>query len=282
MRIIFFGTPDYVLPVLGALYKEYRTVKQKGVVAVVTQPPRPAGRGKKIEYSAVDHWAYKRSIKVFHNYEGLPEAELGIVASYGKIIPENVIKHFKFGILNIHPSLLPKFRGASPIQGAIVAGETTTGVTIIKMDALMDHGPTVSSFKEEILSDDTNETLRNRLFARAAQFLIDLIPGYLEGKIKPKPQNHGEATFTKLIKKEDGFISLIALKEDPEGTERKFRAFYPWPGIWTIVTIKEEKRRLKILKLHLENSKLVLDKVQLEGKNPVSWAEFDKGYRGVL
>jgi methionyl-tRNA formyltransferase len=138
------------------LYKEYRTIKDKGVIAVVTQPPKPAGRDKKIEYSAVDTWAYKKDIRILRDLDmrssdtgkNLPEADLGVVAAYGKIIPKEIISHFKFGILNIHPSLLPKYRGASPTQAAIAAGETTTGVTVIKMDENMDHGPVVSSLKE--------------------------------------------------------------------------------------------------------------------------------------
>lgn len=283
MKIIFFGTPDYVLPVVDALYKEYRTSKHKGVVAVVTQPPKPAGRDKKIKYSAVDAWAYKKNIPIFYNYDGLPEADLGVVAAYGKIIPKPVIDDFKFGILNVHPSLLPKYRGASPVQAAIAAGDSVTGVTVIKMDEKMDHGPIISSFKEDILDDDTNETLRTRLFERSAQFLIDLIPNYLNGKIKPKEQDHDKATFTKLITKEDGFVKEPF--KDPATTERLFRAYHPWPGVWTKIKISSEKGakmlRLKMLKLHLMGEKLILEQVQLEGKNPVTWEEFKKGYPTV-
>lgn len=282
MKIIFFGTPDYVLPIVEVLYKKYRTSRDKGVVAVVTQPPKPAGRDKKIEYSPVDTWAYKKKIPIFHNYDNLPEADLGVIAAYGKIIPKEIIDHFKYGILNVHPSLLPKYRGASPTQAVIAAGETTTGVTVIKMDEKMDHGPIISQFKETVEGEDTNETLRTRLFERSAQFLIDLIPNYLSGKIKPKEQNHKEATFTKLITKEDGFVSLKALNEDPEGTERKFRAMHPWPGLWTFIDINKDQKRLKLLKLHLEDEKIILDQVQLEGKKPVSWEEFKKGYPSAI
>lgn len=276
MRIIFFGTPEFVMPVVNGLYKEYRTVKEKGVVAVVTQRPKPAGRKKHVEYSPVDKWGYKRSIPVFYDFAALPEADLGVVAAYGKIIPKNVISHFKHGILNIHPSLLPRYRGASPTQAAIINGDAETGVTIIKMDEMMDHGPIVSKFTEKIREADNNEELRSRLFERSAQFLVELIPGYLAGKIKPKEQNHAEATFTKLVSKEDGFIKEPFA--EPVKTERLFRAYQPWPGIFTKVIINNEDKRLKILSLHLENEKLILDTVQLEGKNPVSWEEFEKGY----
>lgn len=286
MKIIFFGTPEFVVPVVEALNKAYRTNREKGVIAVVTQPPKPVGRKKKLEYSPIDKWAYERKIQIFHNYEGLPEAELGVVAAYGRIIPKFVIEHFPLGIINVHPSILPKYRGASPIQAAIAAGEATTGVSIIKMDELMDHGPVISSFKEEIMPDDTNESLRTRLFERSAEFLIDLIPNYLNGKVKPKKQNHDEATFTKMVRKDDGFIPADDLSAAifnfqfsiSNEIERKFRAFSPWPGIYTKVDINNKILRLKILALHLEDKKLVLDRVQLEGKNPVSWEEFEKGY----
>lgn len=276
MKIVFFGTPDYVVPIAEALYKKFHTPQEKGVIAVVTQPPKPVGRDQKLEYSAIDKWAHSRGIDIVFDYEDIPEADLGVVAAYGRIIPKEVIEFFPKGILNIHPSLLPKYRGASPIQNAIANGDILTGVTIIKMDEKMDHGPIVSSFKEEILPDDTNETLRKRLFDRSATFLIELIPNYLNGKIKLKAQNHEEATFTKLVKKEDGFIEKPF--EDPTKTNNLFRAYHPWPGIWTFVDINGEQKRLKILKLHLDDSKLVLDKVQLEGKNAVSFEEFKRGY----
>lgn len=298
MKIVFFGTPDYVVPIAEALYKEFHTPREKGVIAVVTQPPKPAGRNQHLEYSAVDKWAHKRGISILHDYQNIPEADLGVVASYGRIIPYNVIEHFPKGILNVHPSLLPKYRGASPIQNALANGETTTGVTIIKMDEKMDHGPIISSFKEEILAEDTNESLRKKLFDRSAQFLVDLIPNYVSGKINIKEQNHDEATFTKLVKREDGFIEKPF--EDPQKTNNLFRAYHPWPGIYTLVSLSSDSRisghevtkksrsrsdeikRLKIHKLHLEKGELVLDEVQLEGKNKVSFEEFKRGYPKVF
>jgi len=263
MKVIFFGTPDYVLPVLDALWKYHK------VVAVVTQPPRPIGRNKFMNYSAVDTWGYKRKVKIVRSItEELPEAELGVVAAYGKIIPEEIINHFKYGILNIHPSLLPKYRGAAPIQEAIKNGDTLTGVTVIKMDKEVDHGPIVSYFKEEILPTDTNETLRQRLFARSGKFLIDLIPNYVSEKITPKAQDHKKATYTKMIKREDGFIDLKKAKGAE--AERFIRAMSPWPGAWTFVEIDGAKKRLKILSSEM---------VQLEGKNPVTWKQFEDAYQ---
>lgn len=279
MKIVFFGTPDFVVPIAEALYKRFHTVRDKGVVAVVTQPPKPSGRKKLLEYSAVDTWAHKRGIDIIFDYENIPEADLGVVAAYGRIIPQSVIESFPLGILNVHPSLLPKYRGASPIQSAIANGETQTGVSIIKMDEKMDHGPIVSTFKEEIAADDTNESLRNRMFDRSAEFLIELIPNYLNGKVKPKAQLHENATFTKLVKKEDGFIEKPF--KDPTKTYNLFRAYSPWPGIYTLVNINGEEKRLKINALHVDDGDLVLDEVQLEGKNPVAFDEFQRGYKNV-
>lgn len=286
MKIVFFGTPEYVVPLAEKLYKKYHTTREKGVVAVVTQPPKPVGRDQHIEYSALDDWAHKRGITVLHDFENIPQADLGIVAAYGRIIPQSVIDHFPNGILNVHPSLLPKYRGASPIQAAIANGETATGVTIIKMDEKMDHGNIVSSFEEEILDTDTNESLRKKLFGRTADFLVELIPNYINGKIRLKPQNHSDATFTKILKKEDGFIhadkiKAAVVKHDAAAIteiDRKFRAYHPWPGIYTIINAKGEDKRLKILDLWLDGSELTIKKIQLEGKKTVNWEEFKKGY----
>ena len=268
MKIIFFGTPEYVVPILSKLAKNYE------IVAVVTQPPKPMGREQFKKYSPVDDWAHKRKVPIFFDFDkSLPEAELGVCAAYGKIIPEAVIAQFKFGILNIHPSLLPKYRGASPIPAAILAGDKKTGVTIIKMDEKMDHGPIVTFFKEEILPNDTTDSLRERLFERAGDVLIQLIPAYISGKVKPKEQNEKEATFTKILTREDGLINLK--EKTPEEAERFLRAMNPWPGAWMRL---ENQKRLKLLKAHLEKGKLILDEVQLEGKDPVSWKQFKAGY----
>ncbi|KKQ77420.1 MAG: Methionyl-tRNA formyltransferase [Parcubacteria group bacterium GW2011_GWA1_38_7] len=266
MKIIFFGTPEYVVPIVDRLHKYHE------IVAVVTQPPKPVGRDQIISYSAVDTWAHKKKIIKFFDFSDLPKADLGICASYGSIIPKEVINSFKFGILNIHPSLLPKYRGASPIQTAIANGETETGVTIIKMDEKMDHGPIVAKFKDEILAIDTFETLRTRLFSNSIPVLLDLIEPYSKGKVNPKAQDKTQVTFTKIVSKQDGFVDLI--KDDPVSIERKLRAYSPWPGIWTLV----DGKRLKILKAHIADGQLTPDEVHLEGKKPVGWRQFIRSY----
>jgi methionyl-tRNA formyltransferase len=208
------------------------------------------------------------------------EADIGILASYGEIIRKDVINLFPHGILVIHPSLLPKYRGASPIPAAIAAGETITGVTIFKMDEKVDHGPIISQFKEEVLPTDTTETLRVRLFERSAEVLVELLEPYMQGKITPKVQDDSEATVTKIMTRENGRIDLN--KVSPEEVERFIRAMLPWPVAWTTVRLAPTDtttRKIKIHKAHIDDGKLVLDEVQLEAKEKVSWKQFKEGYR---
>lgn len=197
----------------------------------------------------------------------IPAADIGILASFGAIISKEILNSFPQGILNVHPSLLPKYRGPSPVQTAILNGEKETGVTIIKMDELVDHGPIVAQVKELILPTDTSTSLYGRLFEKGAKLLNEL----LEKPIKTTPQDHAKATFTKKFTREDGKIDWHKTAVE---IDRQIRALYPWPGTWTDINSK----RLKILKAHLKNNKLVLDEVQLEGKKPVTFRQFLQGY----
>lgn len=317
MKIVFFGTPDYVLPLITSLHKKFVTGPGKSpIVAVVTQPPKPTGRKQYLTYSAIDRWAHDHKVPTFYSSAELLEngtdADIGILASYNEIIPKEVLDMFPQGILNVHPSLLPKLRGASPIQGAIITDGTKTGVTIMKMDDKLDHGPVVTQFKAEIEPADTGETLRARLFEKAADVLVELMEPYIKGKVLPKTQEHEDATFTTKILKQDGFIPPENLKPllgelsdksgkpwemnfikgyelnyDAATVERFIRALKPWPNAWTYVRLtgklvagKEDgqQRRLKLLSAHVEGEKLVLDTVQLEGKNEVSWKQFKDAY----
>lgn len=314
MKIVFLGTPDYVLPIVKTLHKTLKLKNTESpIVAVVTQKPKPVGRKKIPTYSPIDKWAHEKGIQTFYKSRDLIEnkikADLGILASFGEILPKEVINYFPHGILNIHPSLLPKYRGASPVRGAIAAGEKETGATIIKLDELVDHGKIVSQFKQGIEKNDTSESLRKKLFNQSAEVLANLIKPYLEGKIKLKEQNEEEAILTTLVKKEDALITPKFIAAALEGREIKnewnipflknkereefkiipsssnidcfIRAMHPWPIAWTeIKTAKDSKttKRLKILKAHLEEKKLILDEVQLEGKNKVTWEQFKQGY----
>lgn len=307
MKIVFFGTPDYVLPILSNLQKTFNVSLDTGIVAVVTSKPKPTGRNKFINFSAVDTWAHKRKIPVFYNPEEIVEgsinAELGVVASYGSIIPKDVINHFKYGIINVHPSLLPIYRGSSPVQATIIDGLETTGVSIIKLDEKLDHGPILTQYKEEVLPADTTLTLRARLFERSCALLDELIPAYTKGKIKLKPQDENMVILTREAKAQDGFIPVGILKEILDGSgitkeitlpfldnrvylatpvflERFVRAMDPWPHVWSLVKTKKDglDKRFKIFSSHLEGTKLILDEVQLEGKGKVTFKQLKEGY----
>ncbi|MBP9759298.1 hypothetical protein KBD45_06395 [Candidatus Dojkabacteria bacterium] len=303
MRIIFFGTPDYVVPILDKLNKYHE------IVAVVTQSPKPMGREKVITYSAVDSWAFKKKIPRNFDYVDLPEADMGVCASFGMIIPQVVLDLFPHGILNIHPSLLPQFRGSSPIQATLISGINPTGVSIIRMVDKLDAGPILTQFKEEVMPGDTNETLRARLFEKSADVLLEMIPAYIDGKITYKRQDEEKATFTTMIKKEDafipfefiknameinnnkdewkvGFLKNYSLTPNAETINRFIKAMSFWPIAWTSVEITNNKqqitKRLKIISSHTnpESGYLELDEVQLEGKKPTSWKLF-KGSYGI-
>lgn len=309
MKIVFFGTPEYVLPVIESLNKKFKNKDGSSpIVAVVTQPPKPVGRNQIKTYSAVDAWAHKRKIPIFYEPEDLlanhkGDFELGIIADYGKIISKRVIDTFLRGILNIHFSTLPLYRGASPVQAAIVSGDKEIGVSIFKIDEGLDQGPMVSQFKQSISPQETYGELKRRLFPAAAEVLCELLPAYISGKIKLKPQENSSATYTRLVTKRDGFVppkyigQAIAGKASskeqwPIGFMKDFslspssnnlynfiRALDPWPCAWTNVKIGKYLKRLKILKARPDGPKLVLDIVQLEGKNPVSWEQFNQAYK---
>jgi methionyl-tRNA formyltransferase len=309
MRIVFFGTPDYVVPVVDGLLKYFRTNSDPHPIsAVITQSPKPAGREKSLTYSPVDFWAYEKKIpKYFEPTDLITEqisVDIGVLASYGQFIPEPVIKLFKYGILNIHPSLLPCWRGASPIQASIISGESKTGVSIIKLDKLLDHGLIVTQFIDEITNSETADTLRQRLFARSAEVIPTLIEAYITGKISLKKQDEEKETITHQIKREDAYIDPKAINSALKGKSmrkkwkinfikdysiqyspsticRFIRAMNPWPIAWSYIKIKKQTLRIKILQAHTDNSQLIPDEVQLEGKSSVSWKQFCQGYPDV-
>lgn len=306
LDIVFLGTPEYVLPIINMLHNSFRDSSGKSpIVAVVTQRPKPAGRKQTLEYSAVDTWAHKRGIpKYFLGKDLINEnikADVGILASYGEILKKEVVDHFPKGIINIHPSLLPKYRGSSPVQAAITLGEEKTGVSFTKMDENLDKGLLISSFTEDILPDDTTETLRERLYMRSADVLKKLIPAYIDGKAKLTSIDNHPGTFTTRVDRShafipsnyikaalDGkttdddwdisFINNFTTKPTPKIIERFVRAMQSWPTAWTTIKVGKDTKRLKIHKTHLDNGKLVIDEVQLEGKNEVSYKQFREGY----
>lgn len=267
MRIIFFGTPYFVIPVLEALMAHFQ------VVGVVTAPDKKVGRKQIVTPSQVAKYAQKHNIPVFtpekldqkFNHElQTTNPELFIVAAYGKLLPQHLMELPKFSSLNVHPSLLPKYRGPSPIQAAILNGDKVSGVSIIKMDDKMDHGLIVYAKEITLSSTDTFETLSKKMFFEGAKLLTEIIPDFINGKITPKEQNHNLATFTKIIEKEDGYFDINNLPSH-EVLDRMFRAYYPWPSAWT-------KWEGKIVKFYPEGL------VQMEGKKPTKLEDFLRGY----
>lgn len=244
MKVVFFGSSNYCLPVLEALKKD--------LALVVTREDKPVGRKQILTPSATKLWAKENNIPVATELN--IDCDLAIVADYGKKITEDVLNRPHLGTFNIHFSLLPRLRGTSPVQTAILNGEGKTGITIFKIDKDFDTGPILWQREYSILPTETAGELYTRLFDEAAKEISKID---FSGKLAP--QDNSQATFCKKLTKDDGFVKL----DDPN-IYNKYRAYYPWPGIWTL----KDGKRMKILKCHLEGEKLLLDQIQFEGKNP--------------
>jgi len=251
---------------------------------LVTAPVKKAGRGqKKKEENKITQLAKKKSITLIRPKKlddqacykiNLEKTDFILVFAYGKIIPLDKIE--TKNILNIHPSLLPKLRGPAPIRYAILEGYKKTGISLMKIDQKIDHGPVIDQINIPMVDDENYFSLRKKVKKKALELIKKSLKPYLEGKIGTEPQNHNQATFSKMIRKEDG---LIDWKNDPKQIERKIRAFHHWPGTFTKLN---DGKILKILSAKITNGKLRLEEVQLEGKQKVSFEEFRRGYRQKL
>lgn len=206
--------------------------------------------------------------KHFTLTESFNKADVVVVAAYGRILTKNELNTPKYGCINVHPSLLPKYRGPSPIQTAILNGDKVSGITIIKMDEKVDHGPILAQVKEPIFSTDTSESLYRRLFEKGAQLLPKVLKKYINGTLVPKEQDHSKATFTKALTRTDGYID-ISDTISFERLDRMIRAYYPWPGVWTKARIRNQELRIMFLPEQ---------KIQVEGKKPMSYKDFLNGY----
>lgn len=293
LSAIFFGSTAESVIVL----ERFCSIPDIATVAVVTQPPRPVGRHGELTPTPVESRAKKNAISVlsfpsdsktpwlYENEQAVIDAiqtfkpDLLVSASYGQKIPTQTINDAKYGGLNVHPSLLPRWRGADPVPWAILSGDHQTGVTIVTLAENFDEGKIIAQKKIPILSTDIATLLYPKLFSLGADLLAQVLPEYLSGKNKGKPQGPSPTPYARRLTKQDGFISWDELKAAMEGKnaesiDRKFRAFDPWPGIWTLFG----EKRLKILKLHLQGETLIIDEVQLEGKNPTSYTQFSSAY----
>ncbi len=306
IKIIFFGTSEFVVPSLETLVKEGLPA-QAGyeIVAVVTNPDEPVGIKKVLSPPPIKIAAQNLglnilqfpSLKIENLKLKIPDADVGVVAAYGKIIPAEIINLPRYGILNIHPSLLPKYRGPTPIQTTILNGEKETGVTIIKIDEEVDHGPILESRKWKIESRTKFEELSDALAKLGAELLIKILPDYLAGKITPQPQDHSQATFTKKFTREDAKINWDKTAEE---IDCQIRALNPEPGVWTMwggkmlkildadVTDKKGGQNGQVIQKGNEiavgatEGLIVLKTIQLEGKKVTSAENFARGNESFI
>jgi methionyl-tRNA formyltransferase len=251
LRIIFMGTAELSCASLEKLSGDKKFV----VVAVVTQPDKPKGRELKLTASPVKNLAEKLRLPVLQPLKARDEKFIGelralkpdlmVVVAYGQILPQTILDLPQFGCLNVHTSLLPKYRGAAPIQWAIAEGEPETGVTIMKMDAGLDTGPILSTRRTPILPTDDSQILHDRLAQLGAELLVNTIPIYVAGKILPQAQPAAGSTYAAKIKKEDGKIDW---NQPAEQIWNRLRAFTPWPGAFTFLQTEAKPQLLKIWK----------------------------------
>jgi methionyl-tRNA formyltransferase len=265
MNIVFFGSSGYVVPVLEVLRKNFdlfvvTTEKSGGAVPTFCKQ-------NKLDFRSVSSLKDSDLKSLILNHK----SPVAVVADFGLIIPDAILNAFPKGIINIHPSLLPKYRGPSPVQTAISNGEKTTGVSIMRVDNEIDHGPILGFEKEEVLDSDTADSLYKRLFAKGSNLLLKLLDSYIKGDLKLQAQDHAKATFTKLLTRQDGFIDMSKVESQKSKVElkRKIRAYFPWPGVWFKAKLNNVE---KIIKLLPEN------KIQVEGKKPMSYKDFLNGY----
>lgn len=305
-KIIFMGTPEFAVPSLKVLIEN----ASFDIKLVITQPDKSVGRHKKLQFSPIKKLAMQNNIEVIapivlkKNIELINKIksiapDVIVVVAYGKILPKDILDIPKMGVVNIHASILPKYRGASPVTESILAGDKQTGVTLMKLDTKMDTGPILATSKIiPINNKDTADTLSQKLAQIGAGLLIDNLEKYIDNNLKLQPQDDTKATYTKLINKSDGQIDW---HETAKIIEKKVRAYSPWPSTFT--TFKDKS--LKILEaetiietknlpgqvwktedkypaITTSQGSLKLNKLQLESKKPVSGKDFLLGYPNFI
>ena len=304
IRLAFWGTAPFAVPLLRSLALD----ASFDIVAVVTRPDEPVGREQTLTPPAVKSAAKELGLRV-QQPESLKDEtwarsyvelkpDVAVVVAYGKLIPQAILDTPKRKTLNVHPSLLPKYRGPSPIQMAIANGDAETGVSIMLLDAEMDHGPVLTQKIVKMTGTETAPELEARLADAATSMLPDAVARYVAGDFVPTDQDHSRATFTKIITRDDGRIDW---SKPAVLIERLFRAYQPWPGIWTEWKRAGRAMRLKLLSVTLEPSAstnpgtvlsdfivacgsggLKILRIQPEGKKEMSAEEFLRGHRDVI
>ncbi|KND47459.1 MAG: methionyl-tRNA formyltransferase [Parcubacteria bacterium C7867-004] len=274
---LFFGTPYVARDTLaGLMERGYRPE------VVITSPDAPSGRGLTLTPSEAKVWALEQNLPVLAPerinralIESLAQygAEYAIVVAYGKILPQSLIDAFPLGILNIHYSLLPKYRGASPVEAALLNAETVTGVTIQKMAFELDSGDIVAMKETLIGPEETTRELRTRLIAMGTELLADTLPAFESGAVTGVPQDASQATFCGRINKSEG---ELALSGDPKRNWNKYRAYAESPGTYFFVTKEAKRLRVKVRTAAFENGTFIPKRVVLEGKAETDFAELTK------
>lgn len=297
MKIIFAGTPDFACPSLQALIDSPHEI-----VAVYTQPDRPKGRGQQVIASPIKLLAQQHNLPVFQplnlKTENLPAADVMIVAAYGLILPKRILDMPRYGCINVHASLLPRWRGASPIQQAILAGDKESGVTIMQMDIGLDNGDMLLQKKCAIGNDDTAQSLHDKIAELGATGLIDTLDLLEKSKLKPIKQDEALVTHAPKIQKSDAKINW---RESAAEIERKIRGFNPWPiafcefknqplRIWQATALSEkahkapgtiEKHSKDALIVATGDGLLAIKKLQLAGGRPISAADFINAHKEI-
>jgi len=305
MNVVFFGSPQFAVPFLNTLI----THENISVVGVVTQPNKPSGRKGELKASSVGVVAEAYGIPVLKP-ENLKDeavdvelrkftADVYVVLAYGQIIPNRILEIPRLGVINVHPSLLPKYRGATPMQSAIAEGDKTTGITIMKMDKKMDHGPILAQLEFDLPNEIDYPGLEMIVTYKGPNLLTSSLLAYEAGRLEPKAQDDSKATYVKLFDRDAGQADWT--KQSAEEIERMVRAYRPWPGVWSTWNDK----RLKILQARVEQGvflkktgrvmerkgkilvvckkgTLELLEVQLEGSKPASVEVFLHGHSDFL
>ena len=318
LRIIYMGTPQFAVPALTALIKGANpgNLLPEGyeIATVITRPDKPAGRGRDIVFSPVKQVALEHNIPVWQpgsfkkteNSEALAmyAADLYIVAAFGQILPQRVLNQPRYRTLNIHASLLPKYRGADPIAEAILQGDKEAGVSIMQLDAGIDTGPVLLRRSIPLANDETTRSLTAKLADLGAQALLEALPGWIAGTITPEPQDEQRASHTHMLKKEDGAINW---QLPASALARQVRAYDPWPGTYTrwkgkllkilkaqartvetgtgvlpgTVSLQEEAGH-QVLGIVTGSGLLLVKQLQLEGKKAMTTEEFLRGYGQII
>lgn len=277
IRFAFFGTSHIAVYVLDALDAAHLL---PGLI--VTQPPKPKGRGLGNQPTQVEMWAQSHGIPVAHDSKEFESGtwDVAVVVDYGNFLPKQLLDIPKRGFLNIHPSLLPRLRGASPMRSAILNDEKTTGVTIMLVNEGMDEGPIVAQKKIDVEPWPIgNAALENILVPEGGRLLARILPQWVAGEIDAREQNHDVATYAEKITKEDG---LLDLKADAYKNLLKIRAYEGWPGTYTFFERGGKKIRVGILDADVINGKLYIHTVKPEGKNEMGYEEFLRSGAKIL